>query len=1099
VSSGRPHSPAGLLRKHRALLAITAGAAALRWAGIGDKPLWLDEVLAFEWSRLPAGELWHGLGRAGAHPPLYFLLLRGFGFLFGEGEAGLRAMSAVASTATVPVLDRIVEPIAGRAAGLTAAALLAVSPWHVCYAQEARMYALLTLLLALALWAVVQLLAPGAEPRSDDATTRRAAESGPAASRTHPALLALFTATALWTHAFALLFLVAVAVAAFVIAARGVGGERLRARRVVVSLAVAGLLWSPWWLVWASQARRVYGDFWIPPTSWRSLLDIWRSSTAAFTSMADSGASSLALSSGSYLELRLLFDAAFALGVLLGIRALWRQKRALGLLLAVWLLPIVVVVTASSARPLLLDRTLIWTSLPVLGLVAVGVARSRPAVRAIVLPILGLASLVGLHNYHAGFRKEAWDEAAELVTTAATRDDVVLFHANFVQIPFDYYRRRHAVTLRERGLPVDARFGHSRRSTLTDEDLADLPSWIVGVERVWLVAGYVPSTERLERLLSALTNGSSEVDRNIFHGVEVYSFRYPSAADPNDRQPANRTPAQAGGSAEALQSTEPLVEPGAVGREIALAPDGDAGDALGRAVEERADVVASGPPAAAAAEQDVVGSGTLEGGLVGVDGERPVELEELPHVLVGESENPIQDLDLALDAVDGVVKAAVGVGDLAVDAVGAVRFANQRLGDAADLRGVEKEVVVEDEKVAGRQVAGKRQPHQRAAVVLAVDRAQARVAQGEPVGEPLVGIVVADDEPLDERTAQNAPGDRSDVLGPAEAQDDGGETLRTRQPLHGAEARSPLPGEVAAGEAPTAVGQVEVATAGERLDEPPAERQATDRRAQSGHSADRRDDVVVFPEGRTMRIGGMKEDEALDRGAVGRLVERADHPMTLARQEGDVAGAQVRLEGAGDGALLVVVVDGVGRHFAPPPVVGLAESGRQIVTGALADQAGVEVGQRGIDRAREVAVEGPVERLFRAEEAAAVAAEQEVADLHRLVEQKDVGVDVELGGRRVDPTDRPPLAPRALDTVEPGSGDGGLADLGGYPEPAAHRRRIVGEDQVADARAEVAPERADAVAQHRANLFVVAPDRPAQDRLSRHGACSRAGGGRCAA
>jgi hypothetical protein len=37
------------------------------------------------------------------------------------------------------------------------------------------------------------------------------------------------------------------------------------------------------------------------------------------------------------------------------------------------------------------------------------------------------------------------------------------------------------------------------------------------------------------------------------------------------------------------------------------------------------------------------------------------------------------------------------------------------------------------------------------------------------------------------------------------------------------------------------------------------------------------------------------------------------------------------------------------------------------------------------------------------------------------------------------------------------------------------------------------------VAQHRANLFVVAPDRPAQDRLSRHGACSRAGGGRCAA
>ena len=70
----------------------------------------------------------------------------------------MRSFSALAGTLTVPVVFLIGARLAGRAAGLVAAMLVAVHPLMVWYGQEARAYALLVLLCAVTLLAVVHLL-----------------------------------------------------------------------------------------------------------------------------------------------------------------------------------------------------------------------------------------------------------------------------------------------------------------------------------------------------------------------------------------------------------------------------------------------------------------------------------------------------------------------------------------------------------------------------------------------------------------------------------------------------------------------------------------------------------------------------------------------------------------------------------------------------------------------------------------------------------------------------------------------------------------------------------------------------------------------------
>jgi uncharacterized membrane protein len=201
----------------------------------------VDEVLAFT-RRRPGGtalDTVRGLiADEPQHPPLYYLLARAWTAAVGEGTAALRALSAALGALCVPAAGWLGAEASGSRRpensrpAAWAAALFAASPFFVAYAQEAREYALWTLLTLLSCATLLR--------------AARRTEAG-ADARADWVLFSLLTALSLYTSLSS----------AAVIAAQGLhalnrGGRVLR--WTVGAMAASGLAFAPWaGLVWAHR------------------------------------------------------------------------------------------------------------------------------------------------------------------------------------------------------------------------------------------------------------------------------------------------------------------------------------------------------------------------------------------------------------------------------------------------------------------------------------------------------------------------------------------------------------------------------------------------------------------------------------------------------------------------------------------------------------------------------------------------------------------------------------------------------------------------------------------------------------------------------
>lgn len=127
----------------------------LRLHRLGDKSVWWDEG----WSVWVARHSFVGiLQQVGhdVHPPLYFWLLHAWRWGSGDSEFGLRALSALLGVLTIAAVYRLGRLVNGRATGLLAALFITVSRFSIAWSQEIRMYALVSLLAVLGVWAAIR-------------------------------------------------------------------------------------------------------------------------------------------------------------------------------------------------------------------------------------------------------------------------------------------------------------------------------------------------------------------------------------------------------------------------------------------------------------------------------------------------------------------------------------------------------------------------------------------------------------------------------------------------------------------------------------------------------------------------------------------------------------------------------------------------------------------------------------------------------------------------------------------------------------------------------------------------------------------------------
>ena len=125
--------------------------------------MWLDETFSVWLASQSVADMLQWIVRIDQHPPLYYLLLHYWIGLNGDSPYYVRLFSVLFGAGTIPIIYLIGKRMSGVVMGLAAAIFLALSPFHVYFAQETRMYTLLTFNAAAAIYALVRLLT---DPRS---------------------------------------------------------------------------------------------------------------------------------------------------------------------------------------------------------------------------------------------------------------------------------------------------------------------------------------------------------------------------------------------------------------------------------------------------------------------------------------------------------------------------------------------------------------------------------------------------------------------------------------------------------------------------------------------------------------------------------------------------------------------------------------------------------------------------------------------------------------------------------------------------------------------------------------------------------------------
>ncbi len=131
--------PGSVPHARRWLVVIVLAALAMRVPGMFQS-IWFDEACMSDqrigtWPQLLA-TLYVDI-----HPPLYVLFMHFWNGVFGDSEVSMRILPLVCGLLSLPLTFSIGRRLVGEPAALMATIMLALSPVHLWYSVEARLYA----------------------------------------------------------------------------------------------------------------------------------------------------------------------------------------------------------------------------------------------------------------------------------------------------------------------------------------------------------------------------------------------------------------------------------------------------------------------------------------------------------------------------------------------------------------------------------------------------------------------------------------------------------------------------------------------------------------------------------------------------------------------------------------------------------------------------------------------------------------------------------------------------------------------------------------------------------------------------------------------
>lgn len=308
--------------------------------------------MTIEIVRTPWPDVLRTITRTENTPPAHYLFIKAWCELFGVSEFSVRLPSALAGIASVWLIYRLCAHLVGKNEALLAAALMAVSGYHVWYSQEARAYVFMVML---ALWSCDEFV--------------RMLDKPPAWSRELRYWIA--TVLLLYSHLYG----------AFAIAAQFL---------CYIFRQISGpkpvLPWGKW--------LQLQLAVWIPFAMWMPVLMQWARVRASGFEIQSASAQDITESYWRFIayENRVAMLIVVALVVLGAARR--ECRKALPILLSLLLLPVVVPVIGSILTyPLYYPRYGMIAMIGVFILAACGIARLPKLAQPLVIALLAIPML----------------------------------------------------------------------------------------------------------------------------------------------------------------------------------------------------------------------------------------------------------------------------------------------------------------------------------------------------------------------------------------------------------------------------------------------------------------------------------------------------------------------------------------------------------------------------------------------------------------------------------------------------------------------------------------------------------------------------------
>ncbi len=399
------------------LVAIIGLAFASRLFYLNARGLWYDEAFAILYATRSFQEILAGtltpVGGVAAdvHPLFYYFSLHVWLGLSGDSPFSARYYSVFYGIATIPLVYRLARELFGTRAAVVSAVFLALSPFHLAYSQEARMYA------QLGFWSTLAFFAFARYQR--DATKKWW-------------LAFVFAGVgALYSHNLAFVALGAIGV--------WVAADALRTRTIHLFLAtiLAGLamiaLWLPWLINVPGQFGKIEQAYWVPPPTIVTLVQ----TLIVFAFDFENAALPQAI-------FPILLFGAIVLPVFIALGLYrTRKKNAPIYAAAMAILPVVLLFALSQVRPVYIIRALMPAFLWYVVLIGWVLAETPPLPsRAVALALAAMILLVLPAYYtYAEFPRSPFQRTARALHDRVQPNDAIVHDNKLSFFPMHYYDR----------------------------------------------------------------------------------------------------------------------------------------------------------------------------------------------------------------------------------------------------------------------------------------------------------------------------------------------------------------------------------------------------------------------------------------------------------------------------------------------------------------------------------------------------------------------------------------------------------------------------------------------------------------------------------